>query len=45
MMTKYVDVKTGLVTTEGDELYYEVRGYGQQEWSAVLRSTLHKAIG
>ncbi len=45
MKTPDIDIKTGFVTTEGDELFYEVRGYGQQAWSAVLRSTLHKAIG
>ena len=29
MTTNYVDAKTGFVTTEGDDLYYEVRGSGQ----------------
>jgi pimeloyl-ACP methyl ester carboxylesterase len=27
--TKHIDVQTGCVKTEGDELYYEVRGQGQ----------------
>ena len=45
MTTKQIDAKTSVVSTEGDELFYEVRNYGRQEWSAVLRSTLHKAIG
>ena len=30
MNTKQVTVQSGRVTTEGDELYYEVRGQGQQ---------------
>ena len=29
MITKQVNVQSGRVTTEGDELYYEVRGQGQ----------------
>lgn len=29
MITKQVTMQTGRVTTEGDELYYEVRGQGQ----------------
>src|SRR3989442_15698426 len=29
MNTKQVTVKSGRVTTEGDDLYYEVRGQGQ----------------
>jgi pimeloyl-ACP methyl ester carboxylesterase len=29
MTTRHRDVKTGFVTTEGDSLYYEVRGSGQ----------------
>src|SRR5262249_57926060 len=29
MTTKHVELNTGLVTAEGDELYYEVRGQGQ----------------
>lgn len=29
MTTKQVEVRTGFVTTEGDDLYYEVRGHGQ----------------
>ncbi|HLO28863.1 MAG TPA: alpha/beta hydrolase [Anaerolineales bacterium] len=29
MTTKHVSLKTGSVSTEGDELYYEVRGAGQ----------------
>jgi pimeloyl-ACP methyl ester carboxylesterase len=29
MITSQIDVQTGCVTTEGDELYYEVRGRGQ----------------
>jgi len=29
MKTKQVPTKSGRVTTEGDELYYEVRGQGQ----------------
>jgi len=29
MKTKEVPTKSGRVTTEGDELYYEVRGQGQ----------------
>jgi len=29
MTTKQVEAKTGFVTTEGDDLYYEVRGRGQ----------------
>jgi hypothetical protein len=28
-ITKQVNVQSGRVTTEGDELYYEVRGQGQ----------------
>jgi hypothetical protein len=28
MMTKQVNVQSGRVTTEGDNLYYEVRGQG-----------------
>ncbi len=29
MITKHVDIKTGFVSTEGDDLYYEVRGTGR----------------
>lgn len=29
MITKQVNAQSGRVTTEGDELYYEVRGQGQ----------------
>lgn len=29
MITNQIDVQTGCVMTEGDELYYEVRGHGQ----------------
>ena len=29
MTIQQTDVKTGYVTTEGDDLYYEVRGHGE----------------
>jgi pimeloyl-ACP methyl ester carboxylesterase len=29
MTVNQADVQTGCVTTEGDDLYYEVRGHGQ----------------
>jgi pimeloyl-ACP methyl ester carboxylesterase len=29
MITQHADIATGYVTTEGDELYYEVRGHAQ----------------
>src|SRR6266511_505555 len=29
MTIQQIDIQTGYVTTEGDDLYYEVRGHGQ----------------